>query len=250
MVVWVLGLLALMASCGVISPRRIVVNNPPSPTGSPTPPNPFPTPTATPTPTPTNPFPTATPTPTPTGMSAVVPKQFLFTADSGAGVILGFQINPDGGLSSVPGSPFVAADTPRLVAAVGSTLLVAGDRTLTAFTVNHDTGTIAKTDAVVLPSVSKLTVDPVSRMAFALTPDGEMAIQIMGKRLSVVNAAAPGITMAGSQTSVTDETGRFRYVLNLTGTIAAFAIQNGEQVSEGKSYPAGHGSVSLALVTP
>lgn len=244
LVVWVLCLLAIMAACGVISPRRIVVDNPPSPspTGSPTPPNPFPTPTITPTP-------TATPTPTPTGMSAVVPKQFLFTAAPVAGVILGFQINRDGGLSAIPGSPFVAADSPRLVAAIGSTLLVAGNRTLTAFLVNQETGAISRTNAIVLPSISKLMVDRVSGMAFAVTPNGDMAVQVHGKRLKVVNSA-PDLTAAGSQSSVTDTSGKFRYVLSPAGTITAFAIQNGNQASGGRSYPAGHGSVSLALVTP
>ncbi|MGE5325164.1 MAG: hypothetical protein ACM3SW_20010, partial [Actinomycetota bacterium] len=123
MVVWVLGLLAVIAACGTISPRRIVINNPPnpSPTVSPTP-NPFPTPTT----------PTPTPTPTPSGMSAVVPKQFLFTADPVAGVILGFQINRDGGLSAVPGSPFVASNSPTLLVTNGKDLFVANEIGLTA----------------------------------------------------------------------------------------------------------------------
>src|SRR6185503_14396108 len=127
----VLSVLAFIAACGVISPRRVVVNNPPT----------SPTPTVSPTPI-GSPTPTATPTPTPVSMDAVVPSQFLFTADPSAGVILGFKINSDGGLSPVPGSPFVAPDSPTLLAATQQDLFVANKSGLTLFGVNRETGTI------------------------------------------------------------------------------------------------------------
>src|SRR6185312_945998 len=142
LVPWVLFILAMIAACE-ISPRREVVNNPqisPTPTVSPTPVG-SPTPTLSPTPTIS-----PTPTPTPAGMSTAVPTEFLFTADPVAGVILGFRINSDGGLSAVPGSPFMAAHSPRLVAALGSNLLVADEKNLNVFAIASQTGKITKTD--------------------------------------------------------------------------------------------------------
>jgi hypothetical protein len=139
----ILCLLAIIAACGTISPRRIVTNNPP---GSPTP-------TATSTPSPGT-TPTITPTPTP--MASVVPAQFLFTADPAARLIIGFKINSDGGLSPIPGSPFRTMDTPRQLLANGSTLLIAGDNGITAFVVSKDTGAISRSSSMSMEAVSQL----------------------------------------------------------------------------------------------
>lgn len=254
MVVWVLCLLAILAACGVISPRRIVINNPPnpSPTVSPTP-NPFPTPTISPTP-------TATPTPTPTGMSAEVPTQFLFTADPAAGVILGFKINRDGGLSAVPGSPFVAPDSPRLLVAGGKDLFVANETGVTAFAVNGETGTITRLDSVAMPSITNLTVDS-DGTVFATAGARRTGMRVVNNKIQLgtvsgimllrprASATAGG---SGGIPEVKDASGQFFYSLNSrAGEISAFRIEGGTAVPlSPATYPAGHGSVSLALVTP
>ena len=141
---WItLCLLAIIAACGTISPRRIVTNNP---QGSPSP-------TATPTPSPGT-TPTVTPTPTP--MGSVVPAQFLFTADPAAHSIIGFKINSDGGLSPVPGSPFRTMDTPRQLLANGSTLITTGDSGITVFAVNRVTGAISGGSSMSMQALSQL----------------------------------------------------------------------------------------------
>lgn len=254
MVVWVLCVLAILAACGVISPRRIVINNPPStsPTVSPTP-NPFPTPTISPTP-------TATPTPTPGGMSAVVPTQFLFTADPAAGVILGFKINRDGGLSAVPGSPFVAPHSPALLVAGGKDLFVANKAGLTAFAVNHETGTIARLDSVAMPSITNLAVDG-DGTVIATSGTRRTEVRVVNNKLQL--GSVSGIMLlrpeasatAGEQAAgpeVKDASGEFFYSLNSrAGEISAFRVEGGTAVPlSPATYPAGHGSVSLALVTP
>lgn len=165
-----LSVLAMIAACGVISPRRVVTNNPgfsPSPTVSPTPIG----------------SPTPTPTPTATPMAAVVPSQFLFTADPSAGVILGFKINSDGGLSSVPGSPFVAPDSPTLLAASQKDLFVANKSGLTVFDVNRETGTITKMDSVAMPSITNLSVDSADGTVFATSGTRRTEVQVVNGKI-------------------------------------------------------------------
>ena len=251
MVVWVLCALAILASCGVISPRRIVVNNPPNPSPSVSPtPNPFPTPTISPTP-------TATPTPTPTGMSAVVPKQFLFTADPAAGVILGFQINRDGGLSAVPGSPFMAPNSPRLLVASGKDLFVANQAGLTAFAVNRETGSITRLDSVALPSITSLTVDSGGTVS-AISGTRRTGVRVVNNKLQLGSVSGimllrPGASTAGesgASPEVKDASGQFFYLLDpSTGEISSSRIENGKMIPL-RSFAAGHGAVSLTIAVP
>ena len=249
MSIWVLSILTIIAACGTISPRRLVVNNPsPTPTVSATPiGSPTATPTATPFPTVTT---TPTPTPTPTAMAAVVPSQFLFTADPSAGVILGFKINRDGGLSPVPGSPFVMADSPRLVAGTGEDLFVAGKTKLTLFRANKDTGTISQADVASLPQLSELVADSPTGTVFASTPRGTLTVRVVNRRMEISTAVGTTTDVPQAETSVRDASGRFLYTLNPeTATISVFNVQEGARISLG-SYPAGHGSTSLAIVKP
>lgn len=239
MSVWVLSILAVIAACGTISPRRVVINNPsPTPTVSPTI---SPTPTITP-----------TPTPTPTAMAAVVPPQFLFTADPAAGVILGFKVNRDGGLSPVPGSPFVMADSPFLVAGTGENLFVASRTKLTLFVANKATGSIRKADVAMLPRISRLIADLPSTAVFASTPREELAVRVVNQRMLISNAAGTRANVVRSETSVVDVTGRFMYKLDpQTGTISVFSMRDGKaEPTSLPPYPAGHGSTSLAIVKP
>src|SRR5579859_195415 len=120
-------LFLLIAGC-VISPRRVVNENP----------SPTPTPTVSPTP---------TPTPTPTPMGATVPLQFLFLGDSSAPLITGFRINSDGSLTAVPGSPFTVSAPARSLSSVRDTLFVASGTEITAFKVGMETGSLRQTDS-------------------------------------------------------------------------------------------------------
>jgi hypothetical protein len=244
----VLSVLALIAACGVISPRRIVTNNPgfsPSPTVSPTPIG----------------SPTPTPTPTATPMAAVVPSQFLFTADPSAGVILGFKINSDGGLSPVPGSPFVAPESPTLLAASQKDLFVANKSGLTVFDVNRETGTITKMDSVAMPSITNLSVDSADGMAFFTSGTRRTEIHVVKGKIQL--GAVSGIMLLNKETSSTaqevsasqqvkDASGQFSYALNSsTGEISAFRVEGSSLVPlSPATYPAGHAAVSLAIAKP
>jgi len=250
LVPWVLFILAMIAACE-ISPRREVVNNPqvsPTPTISPTPIG-SPTPTISP-----------TPTPTPVGMSTAVPTEFLFTADPDAGVILGFKINRDGGLSTVSGSPFVATNSPRLIAALGSNLIVADRQNLTVFAISRETGKITKTDSQALPSISNLTVDPLSRIAFATMAREQVAVQVVHNKLQVSSRSAvaesstspAAMTDAAVAKPAIDASGQFAYSLDSSkGEISAFRVENGRMTPlSPATYAAGHGAVSLSIAKP
>lgn len=234
---WILlSLVAMVAACGVISPRRIVGNNP-SPTPSPT----------------DTPTPTVTPTPTPTGMVAIVPKQFLFTSNPDGGLILGFEINRDGGLSPVPGSPFVVADAPQFVAAEGKNLFVAGKTTLSAFAVDEETGTIERTDSVALNSISALMEDPASRAVKADTPSEEAIARLINNRIQITRSLGALPSSADSErisgTIAKDITGKFAFALDRnTGTISTLDARNGAPLVGGHSYSAGQGTSSITIV--
>jgi hypothetical protein len=185
-------------------------------------------------------------------MAAEVPSQFLFSVDPDAGLILGFQINRDGGLSPVPGSPFVVADSPRLVAAVGKDLLVAGRTTLTAFTVDKQTGAMKKVDAAPLRSISALVAEPSSGTVFGNTATGEVAIRMVNNKLHLTLVSGVAVSSAEAQrifgTTVKDVTGKFVFVLDGAGaTITALRAKDGAPLA---SYPAGHGASSMAVAVP
>jgi hypothetical protein len=240
-------LLAFLAAC-TISPRRIVGNNP----------SPTPTPGISPTPTPSV-TPTATPTPTP--MAAAVPSEFLFTSDPSAGLILGFKINSDGGLSPVPGSPFEVADSPRLVAAIGNHLVVAGQSTLAAFAVDRETETISQSDVLAVPPISNLvTEQPSSATAIATTAKGQLVIRILNNKIQITRASERSMIGSSADAAVgrsrneeaMDASGKLLYVLNTRdGTVSAFQVRDGKVTPlSPSSYPAGHGASSLAITAP
>jgi hypothetical protein len=246
----VLSVLALIAACGVISPRRIVNNNPgfsPTPTVSPTPIG--------------SPTPTPTPTPTPVGMGTVVPSQFLFTADASAGVILGFKINNDGGLSPVPGSPFLAPNSPTLLVANGKDLFVTNMNGLTAFGVNRETGTITKLDSVAMSSITNLSVDSADGTAFATSGTRRTEIHVVNDKIQLGevsgimlmrHASSSAAAEVSASQQVKEASGQFSYALNTsTGEISAFRVEGLSLVPlSPATYPAGHAAVSLAIAKP
>lgn len=189
----------------------------------------------------------------------MVPTQFLFTADPAAGVILGFKVNRDGGLSAVPGSPFVAPNSPRLLIASGKDLFVANAAGLTAFAVNSETGTITKLDSVAIPSITNLTVDS-DGMAFATSGARRTQVRVVNNKLQLGSVSGimllrPGASAAGESgvsAELKDASGQFFYSLDSkAGEISAFRVEGATAVPlSPASYPAGHGSISLALVTP
>jgi 6-phosphogluconolactonase (cycloisomerase 2 family) len=130
-------LFLLIAGC-VISPRRVVNENP----------SPTPTPGISPTPTPGT-TPSATPTPSP--MAATAPAQFLFLGEADAPLITGFRINSDGSLVPVPGSPFAISAPVHSLTAVHDTLFAGGENGVAAYRVNRESGSIQRTDSAGSP---------------------------------------------------------------------------------------------------
>jgi hypothetical protein len=194
-------------------------------------------------------------------MAAAVPSQFLFTADPEAGLILGFKINSDGGLSPVPGSPFIEPNSPTLVAAIGKNLFVADKIGLTAFAVNSETGTITKIDSIAMPSISNLSVDSSDGVAFATSGTRRTAVRVIGNKIQPGEVSGIMLLRSGTSTlagqantgqEVRDSSGRFSYSLNTsTGEISAFQVEGGRMVPlSPASYPAGHAAVSLAIAKP
>jgi hypothetical protein len=169
-VLFVFVLLLLIAGC-VISPRRIVVNNP----------SPTPTPNISPTPTPGGITPTPTPTPTPA--SAQVPQtgsQFLFAGDAVSPWITGFRLNSDGSLAPLPGSPFAAGAPVRALHAVRDGLMVETENAVSFYRVNQETGELQQDSASAALSASDL-----SRLAAAGPQTA--ALDAAGKFMYVVD---------------------------------------------------------------
>jgi 6-phosphogluconolactonase (cycloisomerase 2 family) len=194
-------------------------------------------------------------------MDAAVPSQFLFTADPSSGVILGFKINSDGGLSPVPGSPFVSPNSPTLLASSGKDLFVANKSGLTVFQVNRESGAITKLDSVAMRAITNLSVDSADGTAFATSGTRRTEVHVVNDKIQL--GAVSGIMLMNAGTSspaeeasasqqVKDASGQFSYALNSsTGEISAFRVEGSSLVPlSPATYPAGHAAVSLAIAKP
>jgi hypothetical protein len=245
-------LLAVLAGC-VISPRRIVSEATPTPT-----------PTITPTPTPV-----LTPTPTPVvTASATVPAeaskngagaQFLFVSGASSGaasseagsMINGFKINPDGSLIPVPGSPFVMNVPVKAMASMQGALIVAGEKSITAFAVDKETGFIQPTSSVAAEDVSSIDVDSSQNAILATTQKGSAAFGLSNGKLTPLTSAS-GTSARQSSSAVRDATGQFMYVIDASKTeIAAYRVDQGKtEPLTPPAYPVAPGASVVTLVKP
>jgi hypothetical protein len=261
-------ILALSLNGCVISPRRIVDNQPsPTPTTTPTPgttPTPTPTPGTTPTP---------SPTPTPVGgagtMSAKVNRvvEFLFVADEKSNSLQGFRIAGDGTLSAVTGSPFQIGDTPHHLLSSGDSLIISGSAAIIIFQVDPTSGALRQTDSVAASSPI-VAVDPANNIVYCTSNGETMSYRLVKGMLRTIGSA-PEAAQSGTTTMspsgmavssanpgggpIVDATGSFAYALNSrTGQIDAFRIAGDKRLTplDPPGYPAGIGAASLAIVAP
>ena len=143
-------------------------------------------------------------------------------------------------------------DSPRLVAALGKNLLVAGRTMLTGFRVDKETGAIKKIDAVPLHSISALVAEPSSGTVFGNAATGQIAVRMVNNKLHVTQVSGVAFSSADAQrifgATVKDVTGKFVFVLDGAGaTITALRAKDGAPLA---SYPAGHGASSMAVAVP
>ena len=262
------ALLALSLTGCVISPRRIVDNQPsPTPTTTPTPgttPTPTPTPGTTPTP---------SPTPTPVGgagtMSAKVNSviEFLFVADEKSNSLQGFRIAGDGALSAVTGSPFQIGDTPHHLLSSGDSLIMSGSAAIIIFQVDPTSGALRQTDSVAASSPI-VAVDPANNIVYCTSNGETMSYRLVKGMLRTIGSA-PQVVQAGTTTMspsgmavssanpggrpIVDATGSFAYALNTnTGQVDAFRVASDRRLTplDPPSYPAGQSAASIVLIAP
>jgi len=262
------ALLALSLTGCVISPRRIVDNQPsPTPTTTPTPgttPTPTPTPGTTPTP---------SPTPTPVGgagtMSAKVNSviEFLFVADEKSNSLQGFRIAGDGALSAVTGSPFQIGDTPHRLLSSGDSLIMSGSAAIIIFQVDPTSGALRQTDSVAASS-PLVAIDAANNIVYSTSNGETMSYRLVKGMLRTIGSA-PQVAQSGTTTispsgmavssanpgsgPVIDATGSFAYALNTnTGQIDAFRVASDKRLTplDPPRYRAGDGPASLVIVAP
>lgn len=212
-------LLALVAGC-VISPRRIVSNNggpSPSPTVSPgvTPsPTPFPTVTVT---------PTASPTPTPTPAAVM---SVIVTAVPGQAMLSASQTHADGSTSPVPGSPFILAEVPQNLVALGSHLLVEGDSSVSVFDVDRETGSLTQTDFLPTPPhLRDAVVNPSDSMVYLLDQDAIFGFRVQAGRMIAIPGSPFPVSVDGPPSRLP-----MRLALDRSGDslFMAFASKSGD----------------------
>lgn len=229
-------LLAVLAGC-VISPRRVVVNGP----------SPTPTPTGTPTP-------GTTPSPTPTPMAATVPKnsaqQFLFAASMDSPLISGFEINNDGSLAPVAGSPFLMIEPVRAVLSLHGNLIVAGGNSVKVFVVDSETGSIRFMDSAKISGISKLASDPTIDAVIATAPTGRVSLRLVQGKLQTQPDTLTPAQSESPQQAALDATDRFMYTVESDmAEVRAFRVDGKKLIPlSPASYPIQRGSASVALV--
>jgi hypothetical protein len=118
------------------------------------------------------------------------------------------------------------------------------------FLADKETGTLRKADVAPVPRFSRMTADLPSSTVFASSPGGDLAVRAVNHRIQVF--AATEQAEVRPERSVLDATRSFMYTLDpATGTISVFSVRDGRpDPASLRSYPAGHGSTSLAIVTP
>jgi 6-phosphogluconolactonase (cycloisomerase 2 family) len=188
-------------------------------------------------------------------------SQFLFTADSGSSTIIASRIHGDGSLSPVAGSPFPLGDAPHKVAALEHSLVAAGTTTLTAYSVDKNSGAIRKTDSLVLGAPSDnspldFVVDASTSMLYAVSRQQLLVFRLSKGLFQAVSTATNPISAAAfakaSNTPALDATGRFVYFVNTGASeIIAFHFDGGRlSPLSPPSYPAGQRPLSAAVVVP
>lgn len=232
-------LLLVIAGC-VISPRRTF-------TGTPAP-----------TPTPTDtPIPTATPTPTPTSGSTTVSTmgaQFLFVGDASG--LSGFKINQDGSLLPIAGATLRTGAPVSLMASMDNALFVANQNSISAFTVNKETGALQQTDSMQAEGVQTLAANPNEHAIVATSEQGSMSLRITNGKLESmpmdVQASSESASVPRSTPAALDTTGKFMYVINAAqAEITAYRIEQGRpEALTPSSYAASHSAKALAVVKP
>jgi len=182
--------------------------------------------------------------------------QFLFIADSGSPGIFGNRIHDDGSLSPVPGSPFSSHEAPRKVAALGPNLLVAGTTTMTAYSVDKQSGAIQPIDGLAFDSPFDFVVDASAAVLYVMSQRQLFVYRLTAGKLQQLSAATNSLSPAAftraSNPPALDATGRFAYFVNTgAGDISVFHFDRGRlSPLSPASYPAGKRPVSLAVIVP
>jgi 6-phosphogluconolactonase (cycloisomerase 2 family) len=166
-------------------------------------------------------------------------------------LISGFKINQDGSLIPVPGSPFTMNVPVKAIAAMQGTLIVAGEKSITAFAVNKETGLIQQTDSIKIEAVSTLEADSSQNAILATTQKGSMAFGLSKGKL-VPMSSASAASARQSSPAVLDATGQFMYVINpAQAELAAYRVDQGKtEALTPPTYSISQGASSLTLVKP
>ena len=182
--------------------------------------------------------------------------QFLFTADSGSSTITANRIHGDGSLSPLPGSPLPMSEAPRKVAAFGNSLVVAGTTSLTAYSVDKNSGALQPTDSLPIDAATDFVVDAQAAVLYA-TPREHIFVYRLAagkfQQMSVTaNPISPAAFAQAANMPALDATGHFVYFVDpARPEIRAFRFDAGKVTPLAPPlYPAGQRPLSVAVVVP
>jgi hypothetical protein len=130
-------------------------------------------------------------------------------------------------------------------------LIVAGEKSITAFAVDKETGFMQPASSVAAEAVSSLDVDSSQNAILATTQKGSVAFGLSNGKLMPMNSAS-ATSARQSSSAVLDATGQFMYVINpAQAELAAYRVAQGKtETLTPSSYPISPGSSSLTLVKP
>jgi len=202
-----------------------------------------------------------------TSLAVTRDRKFLYAADFGAGVILGFRIDSSGALTEVPNSPFNVAPTgadafpSSVVASPTADLLFVtdfGTGLITTLTIGSDGAlTILGGRTIVGDHPRDGAITPDGRFTYETVAPGQIAgFSITANGILSAIAGASVQTTTRPQMVTVDPSGRFLYAsvpfgsqLNPTPALLAFAIDSATGVLSpvtGSPFSAGENPASVA----
>ena len=142
------------------------------------------------------------------------------------------------------------------VAAMDSTLIVANKNSISAFTVNKDTGSLQQTDSMQAEGVQTLEARANEHTIVATSQQGSVSLRITNGKLEptpmAAQASAESASVPRSMPAALDSSGKFMYVINAAqAELAAYRVEQGKpEALTPASYPISRGAQSLAVVKP
>jgi hypothetical protein len=126
----------------------------------------------------------------------------IVTAIPGQPMLSASQTHADGSTSTVPGSPFVVAEVPQRLMALGPYLLVKGESSISVFDVDRETGALKQTELLPAPLLRDIVANPVDSTVFLLDENAVSGFRLENGRLIALPGSPFPVLLEGARQQI------------------------------------------------